>query len=378
MEIEVKTEHLKKVVSCTSRATSTKAIQPILNNILVSGQEGSLIISATDLDLSIECKLPADVKNPRRITLPAKKFNEIVNKVTGGDIKISIDDNQLTKILSDRSKFQINGVSPDDFPNVISTEKSNNVLAINQEEFLHAINLTSFSSSRFEVTSIMSGIKFEINNDKFELGAADGSRLARFVGKLSKPPKSKDFKYGVVIPVRALDELERLITNFREGNDEVLFYFSNGQIIFQNNDFTLSTRLLSGVFPTYENLIPPPQPNKVKFLRSNLLSALERVAILANEKTNVIKMSLSKGKNVAKLISNSPDYGNAVDEVDVEYKGSDVEIAFNHKYLSEALRNIKEESLEIELDGSLSPLIINLNKDSKYSYTYLIMPVQLR
>ncbi len=378
MEIEVKTEQFKKVVSCTSRATSNKAIQPILNNILVSGQDGALIVSATDLDLAIECKLAANIRIPGRVTLPAKKFDEIVSKITGGDIKISTDDNQLAKILSDRSKFQINGVSPDDFPCVINAEKSKDVICINQEEFLHAVSLTSFASSRFEATSILSGIKFEIKNDKFELGAADGSRLARFIGKLSKPPKSKDFKYGVVIPVRALDELERLITNFRDGNDEISFYFSNGQIVFQNNDFTLSTRLLSGIFPTYENLIPPAQPNKVKFLKSNLLLALERVAILANEKTNVIKMSLSKGKNVAKLTSTSPDYGNAVDEVDVEYKGSDVEIAFNYKYLSEALRNIKEESLEIELDGSLSPLIISLNKDSEYSYTYLIMPVQLR
>lgn len=380
MDIAVKTEDLKKVVSCASRATSNKAIQPILNNILLSSATGSLIISATDLDLAIECKLPADVKNPGSITLPAKKFDEIVSKVTGIDIKIRMDDgdeSKLTKIQSDRSKFQINGVSSEGFPVVINKDEIENIFSVDQEAFLNAISLTSFSASRFESTSILSGVKLEIKNNQFELGAADGSRLARYIGKLSKTPKSKDFKQGVVIPVRALDELEKLIKNFKEGNDEISFHLSNNQVIFQNKDFTLSTRLVGGVFPEYENLIPPKQPSKAIFSRMSLLSALERVAILANERTNVIRLSFSKGLNVAKLSANSPDYGNAVDEVDVEYKGTDLEIAFNHRYLSEILRNLKEEKIELELDTSLSPLILNLERES-YSYTYLIMPVQLR
>ena len=119
MEVAVRTESFKKVVSCASRATSSKSIQPILNNILLSSENGSLVVSATDLDLAIECKLPAEIVTSGQITLPAKKLDEIVNKVTGLDIKLTIDKNQLTKITSDRSKFQINGVLPEDFPQVI-------------------------------------------------------------------------------------------------------------------------------------------------------------------------------------------------------------------------------------------------------------------
>ena len=229
MDLAVKTEFLKKVVSCASRATSNKAIQPILNNILLSCVNGSLVVSATDLDLAIECKLPAEVSKKGRVTLPAKKLDEIVSKVTGIDIKISIDENQLAKIISNKSKFQINGTSGEEFPEIIKKSEGEKLYNIKQSELLSAITLTSFATSKFESTSILSGVSFHIDNGNFEIGATDGSRLARYTGKLSG--KDLKTKQTVVIPGRALLELERLILNFKEGNDIVSFYFMPGQII---------------------------------------------------------------------------------------------------------------------------------------------------
>ena len=376
MELEIKSDCLKKVISCASRVTSNKAIQPILNNILLSCSNGSLVVSATDLDLAIECKLPAEVFKKGRITLPAKKLDEIVSKVPGEDVKISIDENKLTKIVSARSRFQINGVSPDDFPEVIKKQEDENILNIKQDELLNAINLTSFATSKFETTSILSGVSFQIDGSSFEIGATDGSRLAKYTGRLSS--NDVQTKQSVVIPARALLELERLILAFREGNDNVSFYFMPGQIIFQNNDFSLSTRLITGIFPAYDKLIPSEQSNKLVFSRTALLSGLERVAILSNERTSVIKLILEKGTKAVKLSAHSPDYGNATDEVDAEYNGGDMEIAFNYKYLAEALRNLQLEKLLLELENSLSPLILKPKEKVDYGYTYLIMPVQLR
>lgn len=375
MELAVNKDQFKKVVSCTTRATSSKAIQPILNNLLLSCINGSLTVSATDLDLAIECKLPAEISKPGKVTLPAKKLDEIVSKAPGEEVSISIDKNQLTKIKSDRSKFQINGTSPEEFPEIIKKNKDEKEFEINQEELLRGILLTSFATSKFESTSILSGVNFEINNGKFEIGATDGSRLARFVGNLEKGSKEKQ---SAVIPGRALQELERLITNFKEGNDKVSFYISPGQIVFQNSDFSMSTRLISGTFPAYDKLIPSEQQNKAVFSRTELLNALERVSILANERTNVIKLSFGKSSKSVQLNANSPDYGNATDEVDVEYKGNDLEIAFNYKYLTEALRNLQVEKILLELESSLSPILLRVSGEVEYDYTYLIMPVQLR
>lgn len=375
MDLAVNTEHLKKVISCASRAVSNKAIQPILNNILLLCENGSLIISATDLDLAIECKLPASVSVPGKITLPAKKLDEIVNKVPGEDVNIEIDKNQLAKILSNKSRFQINGVTGEDFPEIIKKSNIEKTYSIKQEELLQAISLTSFATSKFEITSILSGVKFEVSEEEYEIGATDGSRLARYVGSLESSAKVKQ---SVVIPWRAINELEKLITTFREGNETISFYFLPGQIIFTSNDFTLSTRLLNGTFPTYEKLIPKKQSNKALFSRALLLEAIERVAVLSNERTSVVKLSFFKGSNIVKLDASSPDYGNATDEVEVNYSGNDLEIAFNYRYLSEVLRKIQINEVHLELETPLSPILLNINEKVDYNYTYLIMPVQLR
>ena len=378
MEIEVKTENFKKVVSCTSRATSTKAVQPILNNILLSCENGSLMVSATDLDLSIECKLQAEVGKPGRITLPAKKLDEIMGKIPGDDVRIHIGKNQLAEIISIKSKFKINGTSSDEFPEIIKKEKKAQAVVIDQNELIRALSLTYFAASRFESTSILSGVSFEVSGDKFEIAATDGSRLARYVGSISKESTQEKEKRSVVIPGRALQELERLLTSFKEGNDKVFLYFMAGQIIVENNDFSLSTRLISGTFPTYDKLIPQHQSNEGIFSRADLLGALERVAILANERTNVVKMTMTKGEKTVTISADSPDYGNAVDEVEVDYKGSSLDVAFNYRYLSEALRNLQANEVILELETSLSPIVLKLKEETDYDYTYLVMPVQLR
>ncbi|MBI1858216.1 MAG: DNA polymerase III subunit beta, partial [Candidatus Melainabacteria bacterium] len=317
MDIDVKTNDLKKVVSCTSRVTSNKAIQPILNNILLSCENGSLHISATDLDIAVECKLPADISKPGKITLPAKKLDEIVSKVAGDSIKFSTDKNMLTNIISSNSKFKINGVDSKDYPDITTVEEKEKHISINQKDFLNAVNLVSFSASKFDTTSVLSGINFVISGNKFELGATDGSRLARYIGKLSSGSKGE--KNSAVIPGRAMSELERLMSVFKDGNEDISVYLKTGQIIFRNNDFLLSTRLIDSKFPAYDKLIPEEQKSKAIFLRSDLLAALDRVSILANERTSVIKLEFKKGENTIKITADSPDYGNATDEVEVDY-----------------------------------------------------------
>jgi DNA polymerase-3 subunit beta len=378
MEVLVQKDILKKVVSCTSRATSNKSIQPILNNVLISSNGGSITVSATDLDLSIECKLPAEISKSGKITLPAKKFDEIVSKAPGEDVKILIEKGNLAHIKSEKSKFQINGVSPEEFPELINKKEAGEEYKISSEELLKAIMLTSFATSKFETNSILSGVNFEVSNEKFELGATDGSRLARYIGKLKEDKKLSKSKNSAVIPGRALSELERLINTFNPNNSEISFYFMPGQIIFQSSDFSLSTRLISGTFPAYDKLIPDKLSYRAVFNRGDLLGSLERVSILANERTNVVKLSFKKDGKTVRITANSPDYGNADDEIDVEYKGDNLEIAFNYRYLSEALRNLDTEKVLLELENPLSPILLKIDEKVDYDYTYLVMPVQIR
>lgn len=377
MELAVKTDFFRKVVSCVSRATANKAIQPILNNILLSCTNGSLVVSATDLDLAIECRLPAEILKPGKVTLPAKKLDEIVSKASGEQISLSIDIENIANITSDRARFKVNGVSADEFPDLFHNNEDKSI-TVKQEEILQAISLTIFATSKFESTSILSGVNFEIRGKEIEIGAADGSRLARYIGKIEEVNTGGEFKESIVIPGRALSELEKLLLSFREGNEFVKVTLLPGQVIFQNNDFSLGTRLISGNFPAYDKLIPNEQPNKATFNRAILLSSLERVAVLCNERTSVIKLSLGENSKIAVLDASSPDYGNARDEIDVDYSGSEIVIAFNYRYLTEALRNLHVDKVLLELDTSLSPIVLKIKGEAPSNYTYLIMPVQLR
>ena len=380
MELSISTEKLKKAVSCTSRAASGKVIQPILNNLMLSCEIGSLLIHGTDLDVLIECKVPANVSKTGKISLPAKKLDEIIGKIPGDDVKIQIDKNLLAKISSNKSRFQVNGVSAEDFPDIDTDSTQALKFFIKSEELYKAISLTSFATSKFESSSVLSGVNLSISNEKFELAATDGSRLSRFVGNLSKSPSSEIKSQSIVIPYRAITELERLITSFKEGNEDVEISLRPGQIMFRSSDFLISTRLINGLFPDYERLIPKSQSKKIIVLKSLLLGALERVAVLSNERTSVVKISISKGAGEMVLSANSQDFGNANDQIDIDYSGDDIEIAFNYKYLTEALRNLDVEKVVLELETSLSPLIMKAADKEKtnYSYTYLVMPVQIR
>lgn len=375
MDLQVSTEKFKKAVSCAARAVSTKAIQPILGNVLIRGKGNLLLVSATDLDLHIECKLKAKIEEQGEVTLPAKKVEEIAVKTEGENINIKIDKNQLAKIVAGKAKFQLNGMSAEEYPEIIS-KKTEDVYQIKQEELQRALSMTNFAVSKFETSSILSGANFAINGKEFEIGATDGSRLARYTGKLET--KGKIDKAAFVIPLRALLEIERLCSSFKEDNEFVYFYSLPGQIIFYNNDFQISTRLMNGNFPEYDKLIPKNNPNKARVSTGLLLDSLDRVSILCNERTNVVKMSFSSGRNILKIDAQSQDYGSATDEIDIEYKGDDLDITFNYKYMVEALRSIKEEQIELNMDSSLAPIIIRISKEVDFDYTYLIMPVQAR
>ena len=376
MDLEVSTEKFKKAVSCAARAVSTKAIQPILGNVLIKGKGDLLLVSATDLDLYIECRLKAKVEEQGEVTLPAKKVEEIAIRTEGENINIKIDKNQLAKIVAGKAKFQLNGMSAEEYPEVISKKTETDVYQIRQEELQRALSMTNFAVSRFETSSILSGASFTIKGKEFEIGATDGSRLAMYIGKMET--KGKVEKASFVIPLRAMLEIERLCSSFKEGNEFVYFYSLPGQIIFYNNDFQISSRLMNGTFPEYDKLIPKKNQNKAKVKTGLLLDSLDRVSILCNERTNVVQMSFHKGKSILKIDAKSQDYGSATDEIDIEYKGDDLDITFNYKYMVEALRSIKEEEVELEMDTSLSPILMTIDQESGFDYTYLIMPVQTR
>ena len=388
--VKVNQETFNQAISLVSRAVAKHGIQPVLSNILLKAdQENQTItLAATDLDLSLAIEIPAQVLTPGEITLPAQKTQELVSKLPRLELTLQCTDKEVITFACGRSKFEIKGLSADQF-----TREFLNIQSDNTEESFElpikslkeATHLVNFASDKKEANSILNGICLEISPKGLEIAATDGSRLAYY--KIENATFTQEKK--VVIPFRSINEFSRMISGLDE--EFVKCYVPNSsQIVFKTASRTLSSSLIDGNYPKYQQLIPLNFSHTAIVERVNLLSALERVSVLANEKSKVVKL-LFEESGVLNISAQTPDLGEAEDQLDmVNYEGQDFSIAFNVLYMAECLRNLDTKLVQIKMSEPLKPIVLSLQKDdndnteenaenkNNFEYLYLLMPVQLR
>lgn len=370
MQFVVPKENFLGALNTIIKATTVRGIQPILGNILIDTIDAtSLKLTATDLDITLEAIIPASITEEGKITLQAKKLFDIITNVSDASINFDIDTEKLmAKITSGKAKFELMGISANEFPAINRIEKENEV-EIDLKLLLKSIKQTLFSSASFETSNILSGIFFSIQQDNLEMAATDGNRLARKQANLSK---SIDKEITAIIPTRILQELIR-ITGFCE-EKVIRVGFADGQISFRLSDKYLLSRLLEGKYPDYPKLIPLNYEVVVLANREDLLGSVKRTSVMANERTNIIKLDFEKNK--LNLSANTPDMGDASDSMEVDYKGDGLKIAFNYKFLIDSLHAIDTNDVRIELGSSLSPVLFK--PDTEDGYLCLVMPVQVK
>lgn len=370
MQFIVQKENLLNALSAVSKATTSRGVQPILANILIDAIDAkSLKLSATDLDISIEAIIPATVTEEGQITVQAKKLLEIVSNLSGDTVSFDIDVEKLiAKISSAQAKFELMGIAADEFPKITRIDEASE-MEIELELFLKSIRQTKFAAASFETNNVLSGVYLSVKNNEIEVASTDGNRLAR---KQTKLPKSLEKEMAVVIPTRILDELIRIAGL---GNAEKLYIgISDGQISFRLPDKYLLSRLLEGRYPDYPKLIPLNYETIVRANKDDLVSSIRRTSVMANERTNIIKLDFEKHK--LNLSANTPDIGDASDSMDVDFKEGGLKIAFNYKFLVEALQAIESHDVKMEFGGSLAPALLKTDEDE--GYLCLIMPVQVK
>lgn len=370
MQFEVQKENLLNALSAVSKATTTRGIQPILANILIDAIDAkSLKLSATDFDISIEAIIPASVQEEGKITLQAKKLMEIISNLSDNSVAFDIDLAKLTaKISSGQAKFELMGIAADDFPEIAKIDEKNEV-ELELEAFVSSIRQTRFAAASFEANNVLSGVFFRVGSQEMEVAATDGNRLAQKKTKLSKAV-SKDI--SVIVPTRILDEVVRMTTS--ETGDTIYVGLSEGQISFRLSDKYLLSRLLEGRYPDYPKLIPSGYETIVKANKDDLIGSVRRTAVMANERTNIVKMDFEKHK--LHLSANTPEMGDASDSMDVDFKEGGLKIAFNYKFMLEALQAIETHDITMEFGGSLAPALLKCDDDE--GYLCLIMPVQVK
>ena len=384
MEIICNQNEFNYAIQLVSKAVASRPTHPILANLLVTADQVTNKISLTgfDLNLGIQTSFDANVKKSGAITVPSKLLSEIVNKLPN-ETPVSLDvdessDNILIK--SDRGSFNIKGIPSDDYPNLPFVE-SGTSLNIDPSSFLKALKLTIFASSSDDSKQLLTGVNFTFNLKYLESAATDGHRLAVvLVDKKENFDEKEDLvsdeeNLSVTIPTRSLREIEKLVSLKTSENSIKLFY-DKGQVVFISSNQIITTRTLEGSYPNYSQLIPENFTKLFTFKTKKIIESLERIAVLADQQSSVVKIKLEE-KDLALVSADAQDIGNASELVPVSYDFDKFEIAFNVRYLLEGLKVISSENVIFKCNLPTTPAVL-VPEDNFNSFTYLVMPVQVR
>lgn len=373
MKFVVKKDDLYNGIKIVERATSLKALQPVLMNILIETiDKSSIKLVATDLDYTVVAEVDAQVEEIGKITLPSKKLNDIVSRLNDKLITFDMKDGENSvNITCQNSKFDIIGISASEFPQEFSNIKLNedSGFEIQIRPFVKAVRQAGFAAASYETSNLLSGIVCDISSNILEIASTDGNRLARIRESIeNKDNQTKQ----LIIPSKTLNEFIKM-SNFID-EESVKIYTENSKIIIKSEKTTTVSRLLEGQFPKYNQLIPQESPKTAVVNVSQMISALERVSIMVNEKTSIVRMEF--GNNNLKLSADTPDSGKSEENIDIDYTGEELTIAFNYKFVLEALKNIESDNVKVGLNTPLSATMFR--PDNEEDFVCLIMPVQIR
>lgn len=363
MKFQTEKEPLLKAIQTLQNVISVKATLPILSNFLIETQKGKIHMAATDLDVGISLNLPVEIIEEGSITVPAKRFSDIIRDLPEGQVSITVRKNNSIFIEAERCFFKLMGLPKEEFPKLPKLHEKESI-TLNQQLLKNMLNLTFFAASRDETRYILNGVLFVAKGKSVRLVATDGRRLALIEKELELPA---EFKKEVIIPIKAVHELTRSLGD--EGLVKIAF--SENQISFQFENTTIVSRLIEGQFPNYEQVIPKGSKGKIVIDREKFLWAAKRVSILTSPDSQSIKLDLFKDKLI--FSKNSPDMGEAREEINIEHKGEEFSVGFNPQYLIDVLKNLKDQDVSLELSGPESPGVIRAQQD----YVYIVLPMQL-
>lgn len=362
MKIRVKKEDLVYGIQTVQNIVSTKATLPILSNILIEAQKGKLILNATDLDIGISCEIPVETIEEGAITIPAKRFSDIVKELPDGDISISVKKNNQVDIEGANCRFKLSGLPKEEFPK-FPEFKEKEAVTIGQKILKEMLRLTSFAVSHEESRYVLNGVLLEVNDGNIKIVATDGRRLAKIEKKLAEKNK-KDF--SVIVPIKAVHEI---IRNLKD-DKEVSFTVGTNQILFDIDGVLIATRVIEGEYPNYNQVIPKPVQQRVKTSTKDLLSSIRRANLLSTPDFQAIKFEVFNNKMV--VSKTTPDVGESREEIPVEYNGSELVVGFNPHFLIDFLKNVEQEQIDIELLGVDKPAVMRLG-----DYLYLALPMRI-
>lgn len=348
---------------------------PILSNILIEAKQEGAEIVATDLEIGMRGLYKATVHKPGGITVSARKLYEIIKELPSGDIDLMSSENNWTTIQAGKSQFKVVGLPSNDYPALPAIEREG-LTPLSGAGLLELIRKTLFAAGDNDARYILNGLLVTlISSEKkttLRLVGTDGHRLAvaeQDLGKAGAKGAPQEIK--AIIPKKAAQEMRRLL---EEGGDsEPLIGFTKNLMIFRKSGLLLTSRLMEGNYPNYQQVIPKESNKKIIVQRTELESALRRVSVLSKDKANAVKLSSAPGRLT--LFSSNPDFGEATEEMSAQYEGEALNTGFNARYLLDVFDVMDGEKVSLQMESALSPCLIQ--EAETPGFKCVVMPIKI-
>ena len=365
MQITCLQEDLKRVLNITEKIIGRNLTLPILNNILLTTEKNKLKISSTNLEIGINCWLNEKIEKEGSITIPAKLISTFVNNLPNKQISLKTNNDRL-EVKCGNYKSIINGLNADEFPITFQIKDVPLIRiksSILKNNFAQVVDMVSFSESKPEI----SGVYVEFNNNSIKIAATDSFRLAEKNIEINGEKLSKQF---IIIPQRTIQELIRILG---ENDVDVDVVISRNQILFDLGDTQISSRLIDGQYPDYQQIIPDKFITQVVVNKAELINNI-KIASLFSGNDN-INFSIKPDKSIIEISAKSGDIGENESQLEAKIEGKELDIVLNSCYFLDGLNNIFSDKVIIKLNADNKPVIIRPFGD--ISYTYVIMPIKI-
>jgi DNA polymerase-3 subunit beta len=368
MKLSIGKEQILLGLQAVQNVVGSRTTLPILSNVLLKATENRLELTATDLDVTVSCSVEAKVRMAGSATIPVKKFFGICRELGHLEIELETDEKNVCTLSAGNSYYRINGLPAEDFPPIPEFSDKKHVV-VPQDKLRAMLKKTAFAISSDESRYVLNGIFHSLKDHKVTLVATDGRRLALVEEEVDVSTESEG---EFIVPTKAINELTRLL----QTAGEVAIRYTDNQVAYslkgeKSPSILIVSKLVEGNYPNYRQVIPTEFKERVTLVREELLQALRRAEIMTSDKSNSVKLSFTKN-NLA-ITANTPEIGEARESLAINYKGTDVAIAFNPIYLMDPLKALESDEVYLELHDELSPGVVKTNSP----FLYVIMPMRM-
>ncbi len=371
MKIHCSKEELAQGVQTIQSALSARTTLPILLNFLLETESSKVKVVSTDLEMGVKHYIGAEVESDGSITIPAKKFSDILHSLPDGhEVELSVDAGGKVQLKCGRSRFGIIGAPKSEYP-ILPEFNKQNAFEMQSGMLGEMVKKTIFAASTDETRHVLNGVFWSAKKGVLEMVATDGRRLAVTAQKAA--PKDKDFH--VIVPTKILSEFLRLLSHYdvkADSTEKILVGVTDNQIAFQFKETTLLSRLVGGSFPHYEQVIPTKKDISVIVDTKEFLAVTKRAALCAVDRGGSVKCALAKGALQVTASSQNLEFS---DEIAIDYSGGDFQVAFNPQFVMDALKHIDSEKTSIGLTTPVNPALFEPVGSGEYRF--VVMPMRI-